>query len=206
MRRSYGRRALERDDLADDPVDQFATWLGDAVDAGSIEPNAAALATADGAGRVSVRMVLLKDVHANGFVFYTNVQSRKAGDMAENPRAALCFWWDRLERQVRVEGATERVPRAEAEAYFARRPYASQLGAWASRQSQPIPDRGMLEETFARLGERFPEGAVPLPDFWGGYRLEPDAVEFWQGREGRLHDRFRYRRHDDGWRVERLSP
>lgn len=206
MRKSYGRRALERGDLADDPVAQFRRWLGEAVDEGMIEPNAASLATADAAGRVSARMVLLKDVSEEGFSFFTNLQSRKGRDLAENPAAALCFWWDRLERQVRVEGRAEPMSREESAAYFEQRPYASQLGAWASYQSQPIESRRVLERRFEELRERYPEGGVPLPDFWGGYRILPATLEFWQGRSGRLHDRFRYRRQADGWAIERLSP
>lgn len=206
MRQSYGRETLDRTDLGADPVAQFAAWLDEAVAAQQIEPNAASLATADASGRVSARMVLLKDVRENGFVFFTNHQSRKGRDLAENPRAALCFWWDRLERQVRIEGVAERISREESAAYFAQRPYASQLGAWASYQSQPIAERDVLDARFASLRVRWPEGTVPLPDFWGGYRIEPDAIEFWQGRQGRLHDRFRYRRDGSEWRIDRLAP
>lgn len=206
MRKSYGQRSLERADLADDPVEQFRRWLSEAVDEGMIEPNAASLATADTAGRVSVRMVLLKDVSEAGFSFFTNLQSRKGRDLAENPSTALCFWWDQLERQVRIEGRAEVMSREESAAYFEQRPYASQLGAWASYQSQPIEHRDILERRFDALRDRYPEGRVPLPDFWGGYRIRPEALEFWQGRSSRLHDRFRYFRDGASWMVERLSP
>lgn len=206
MRQSYGRRTLDRTDLSDDPIDQFAAWLDEAVRAGMIEPNAASLATADARGRVSVRMVLLKDVREAGFVFFTNSQSRKGLDLAENPSAALCFWWDRLERQVRIEGEATPISREASAAYFAKRPYGSQLGAWASYQSQPIEHRDVLEKRYAELEARYGEGEVPLPDFWGGYLIDAAAIEFWQGRAGRLHDRFRYCREDATWTVERLSP
>lgn len=206
MRQSYGRRELDRADLSDDPFTQFVAWLDEAVAAGMIEPNAASLATADADGGVSARMVLLKDVRTDGFVFFTNSQSRKGRDLAENRSAALCFWWDRLERQVRIEGDAAPISREASAAYFAKRPYASQLGAWASYQSQPIESRALLEERFAELQERYAEGEVPLPDFWGGYRIEPASIEFWQGRAGRLHDRFVYRRDRDRWTISRLSP
>lgn len=206
MRQPYGQRTLDRSELSDDPHEQFRVWLQEAVAAGQLEANAAALGTADAHGRVGVRMVLLKEVRDDGFVFYTNFQSRKGRDLAENPHASLCFWWDRLERQVRIDGRARKLPRADAAAYFAQRPYPSQLAAWASYQSQPIEGRGVLETRFEELAERYPRGAVPVPDYWGGYLIEPDEIEFWQGRAGRLHDRFRFRRARGAWDVERLSP
>ena len=206
MRTSYGRRSLEPSELSGDPLEQFRTWLDEAVAAEQIEANAAALGTADGRGRVAVRMVLLKDIRPEGFVFYTNYQSRKGRDLDENPHASLCFWWDRLERQVRIDGRASKLSRDDAAAYFAQRPYPSQLGAWASYQSQPIERREVLETRFDELAERYPQGDVPVPDFWGGYVIEPDEIEFWQGRAGRLHDRFRYHRDRGTWTIERLSP
>jgi pyridoxamine 5'-phosphate oxidase len=191
-------------DLADDPFEQFAVWFAEAktaVDA----PEVMTLATAAADGRPSARMLLLKEHGPEGFVFFTGYESRKGRELAENPRAALVFYWRPLGRQVRVEGAVERLPAADSEAYFRTRPLESRHGAWASEQSTVIPGRDVLEEAYAGAAERFGDD-VPLPERWGGFRLRPDAVEFWQHRENRLHDRLRYRRADEGWIVERLSP
>ncbi len=207
IRKPYRHGTLDVGDLDPDPIRQFLAWLEDAVAADMLEPNAAALATADASGRTSVRMMLLKGVDPHGFRFFTNYQSRKATDLASNPQAALCFWWDRLERQVRVEGRVTKLSPEASLSYFSKRPRGSQLGAWASPQSQPIPDRATLEQRVAELEREHPEGNLPLPDFWGGYLLTPDRLEFWQGRESRIHDRFRYEKKErDGWNVERLAP
>ena len=220
LRTAYRNGTLERDDLDPDPIRQFRHWFDAAVGAGLREANAMTLATADAEGRVSARMVLLKAVDAAGFVFYSNYGSRKARDLHANPAAALVFWWPTLERQVRVEGRVSRLDPEASERYFRSRPHASQLGAWASRQSEELEDRGGLERRMAALQARWEPGQVPLPSFWGGYRLAPARLEFWQGRDNRLHDRFLYERSaaqepprggDDGatpgaWRIVRLSP
>jgi pyridoxamine 5'-phosphate oxidase len=185
---------------------QFGRWFADAKAADLIEPNAMTLATADAGGRPSARMVLLKGFDQRGFVFYSNYGSRKAGELAGNPAAALVFWWPPLERQVRVEGGVERVTREESDAYFRTRPLGSRLGAWASEQSRVIVGRADLERRLEELEARFGDGAVPLPPFWGGYRVQPEVIEFWQHRPNRLHDRLRYRRVPGGWTIERLSP
>jgi len=205
-RKSYRFGRLEPSDLDPDPLRQLEAWLRDALDAGLPEPNAMTLATADASGRVSARMVLLKGIVDAGLEFFTNYGSRKARDLEANPQAAACFWWDRLERQVRLEGGVARLSEEASRAYFTSRPYGSQLAAWASQQSQPVASRAALEERFAEVRERFPEGEVPLPPFWGGYRLVPERVEFWQGRENRLHDRVEYRTTEVGWEVGRLFP
>lgn len=189
-----------------DPIVQFGHWFADAETADLIEPTAMTLATADAGGRPSARMVLLKGFDQRGFVFYTNYGSRKADELAGNPSAALVFWWPSLQRQVRVEGIVERVTREESEAYFRTRPLGSQLGAWASAQSQVIAGRAELERRLEELEARYGDGEVPLPPFWGGYRVHPEVIEFWQNRPNRLHDRLRYRRVPDGWTIERLSP
>src|SRR3954462_1180411 len=205
MRRSYRRMGLSEDDLAATWLRQFEHWLADAVAAGIGEPNAMVLATADERGRPSARTVLLKGVDDGGFVLFTNRDSRKGRELAETPRATLLFPWHDLQRQVIAEGAVEALTPAEDDAYFATRPHGSQIGALASPQSQVIPSRVELERAFADAAERHP-GPVPRPERWGGLRLRPDAVEFWQGRPDRLHDRLRFRREDGAWRVERLAP
>jgi pyridoxamine 5'-phosphate oxidase len=207
FRREYLAPGLHRKDLDASPFRQFESWLKHAIDAGLRDPTAMAVATVDARGRPSQRLVLLKHCDDDGFVFYTNLESRKAREIAANPRVALLFPWADMERQVRVEGAVERMGTAEALKYFLMRPRASQLAAWASAQSRPLSSRALLEDEFARLKHKFGEGRIPLPSFWGGYRVVPDAFEFWQGRPNRLHDRFSYTLADDGqWRIERLAP
>ncbi|MDP9407418.1 MAG: pyridoxamine 5'-phosphate oxidase [Actinomycetota bacterium] len=207
LRRSYTRAGLDEADLAPTWAEQFARWLSDAVAAGLREPNAVVLATADGAGVPSARTVLLKGYDDRGLVVFTNHGSRKGRDVAENPRAALVFPWLDVERQVVVAGAVERTSRAETEAYARSRPHGSQLGAWASPQSQVVRSRAVLEERRAALERKHPPGSeVPVPPHWGGLRVVPETVEFWQGRPDRLHDRLRYRREGEAWVLERLAP
>jgi pyridoxamine 5'-phosphate oxidase len=208
MRRDYAQHeALLETDLAADWTAQFAVWFADAAAAGLPEPNAMVVATAGRDGRPSSRTVLLKEYDPRGFVFFTNYESRKGAELAANPYASLVFPWFPVQRQVLVAGAVERVSRAETEAYFASRPRGSQLGAWASPQSRVVPDRAAVEAGLSAAVERFGDGPVPAPPHWGGFRVLPETVEFWQGRSNRLHDRLRYRRTDDrGWIVERLAP
>jgi pyridoxamine 5'-phosphate oxidase len=208
LRRSYAAAPLLEADLAPDPVAQFRRWFTEVSRLPDVlpEPNAMVLATADEQGRPSARTVLLKGLDDRGFVLFTNHGSRKGREALANPFASLVFPWIPVERQVVVVGAIERLPREESAAYFRSRPRGSQLGAWASRQSTVVPDRAALEEARAQVEERFAGQEVPLPDFWGGFRVVPETVEFWHGRPDRLHDRLRYRRADDGWVVERLSP
>jgi pyridoxamine 5'-phosphate oxidase len=193
-------------DMAADPLDQFQRWFTEAQAAGIRAPHAMALATAGTDGAPSARMVLLKGADADGFVFFTGYGSRKGGELAANPRAALLFYWDPLGRQIRVEGSVERVSPAESDAYFATRPRGAQLAAAASRQGRVLADRAELDVEVAQLEREHAEGEVPRPEHWGGYRLRPDTYEFWQHRESRLHDRLRYRSDDGGWVLERLSP
>lgn len=210
MRAEYVRAGLAENDLADGWLPQFERWFADVTAAGLAEPNAMIVATADARRRPSARTVLLKNVDTRGFTFFTNYDSRKGSEAAENPYASLVFPWFPIGRQVVVCGRVERVERAETEAYFAQRPRESQLGAWASPQSRVVADRAELDAALAEVRARFPAGAGPLPapPHWGGLRVVPETVEFWQGREGRLHDRLQYRRHTGGddWVVERLAP
>ena len=205
-------RTLDAADLAPTPMAQFARWWRAWLAASAArspdapEPEAVALATAGAGGAPSARMVLLKGHDDDGFVFYTNQRSRKADDLAANPRAALLFHWPALQRQVRAEGSVSPLDDDASDAYFATRARSSQLGAWASPQSAVLPDRAALDARLAEVTARFEGGAVPRPPHWGGYRLTPESVEFWQGRFHRLHDRLRYRREADGWRIERLAP
>jgi pyridoxamine 5'-phosphate oxidase len=192
--------------MNNEPLQQFQEWFREAEEAGVDVPEAMTLATASADGAPSARMVLLKGADADAFVFYTGFGSRKADELEENPRAALVFYWRPLGRQVRVEGTVERVSEAESAAYFATRPRGSQLAAWASEQSRPLANREALEDRFAELERAFEGEEVPLPPHWGGFRLRPEAIEFWQHRENRLHDRLRYRREDGGWTIERLAP
>lgn len=200
------RQPLSEDRVQSDPVAQFAQWYERAQAVVKPLPDAVALATATPAGHPSLRMVLLKGFDAHGFVFYTNYRSRKGRELARNPRAALLFYWGELERQVRIDGRVEKLMARESDEYFATRPRGSQLSAWASPQSALVAGRGLLERRFAALARKYPD-AVPRPPQWGGYRLVPEAFEFWQGREDRLHDRIHYRRVRGGrWRIERLAP
>lgn len=192
--------------MAHDPIAVFAAWLREAEEAGVEVPETMTLATADSEGAPSARMVLLKAVDQDGFVFYSGYVSRKAGELERNPRAALVFYWQRLGKQVRVEGRVERVSEAESAAYFTTRPRGSQIAAWASQQSEPLADREELDRRYAELEREYEGRDVPLPPHWGGFRLRPDAIEFWQHRDNRLHDRIRYTRAREGWRFELLSP
>ena len=230
IRREYNLTGLRREDLAPEPLAQFKLWFDQATGARAsgrvlkflvrtykallglknveqIDVNAMTLATVDKEGRPSARMVLLKGVDERGFIFFTNYQSRKARELAENPHASLVFYWPELERQVCVAGTVSKVPSAESDAYFRSRPRGSRLAAWASNQSEAVPNRAKLEERWAEFERKFPEPGVPRPPHWGGYVLAPERVEFWQGRPNRLHDRFVYTRQaDQKWNVERLTP
>jgi len=200
------RQPLNRNSVENEPIAQFAQWYKLALEAIRPLPNAVALATATRAGQPSLRMVLLKGFDAHGFVFYTNYRSRKGRELARNVRASLVFYWGSLERQVRVDGSVTRVTARESDEYFSTRPRGSQLSAWASVQSARVANRAALERQFASIARKYP-GAVPRPPHWGGYRLKPDAIEFWQGRDDRLHDRILYRRSSRGrWVIDRLAP
>lgn len=214
LREDYAKAGLVEADLAADPVTMFRQWLDEALEAGVHEPNAMVVATVSADGQPSSRMVLLKGVSDEGFVFFTNAFSRKGTELAANPRCALLFPWHPLERQVRIDGAATPLPVEEVEAYFDVRPRGSQLGAWASHQSRPVPSREALAAAYDEVAERYPEpDPVPVPEEWGGYRVRPEAVEFWQGRPGRMHDRLVYTRAEGstadgpgGWTTQRLAP
>jgi pyridoxamine 5'-phosphate oxidase len=206
LRQEYARHRLDEPDLDPDPLRQFDRWFAEAQAAGVVEPNAATLATAAPDGRPSARIVLLKGRDAQGFTFFTNYESRKGRELAANPRATMLFFWKELERQVAVEGAVERVSAEESEEYFHSRPVGSRLGAWVSKQSRVIPGREHLESLFREYEAKHADGNVPRPDYWGGFRILPETLEFWQGRPSRLHDRLRYRKADGAWTIERLSP
>jgi len=205
--KQYELSQLRETDLDPDPIRQFQNWFEDAVKAGSLYPNAMTLSTADKNGRPSARMMLLKSADENGFVFYTNSESNKGDDLAQNPRAAMVFWWDKVERQVRIEGKIEQVSEQEADSYFRTRPRGSQIGAWVSEQSRVIRSREILDCRMEELEEEYGNREIPRPPYWLGYRLIPVSIEFWQGRANRLHDRLRYRLIDGGkWIIERLAP
>jgi pyridoxamine 5'-phosphate oxidase len=220
LRRDYARARLDETDVALDPIAQFRRWMDEALAARVPEPTAMTLATATADAAPDARIVLLKGVDERGFVFFTDYRSRKGQELAENPRAALVFYWSELERQVRVLGRVERAAREESEAYYRSRPLGSRLGAWASHQSQVIPGRAWLEQQLAEVEARFADAATgaageaaadggggpPLPPHWGGFRVAPERIEFWQGRPSRLHDRIRYTKEGGTWRIERLSP
>jgi pyridoxamine 5'-phosphate oxidase len=206
LRREYRQGALDETHVEADPLKQFHHWLRQALTAEITEPYAMTLATVDANGQPSARIVLLRHADERGFSFFTNYQSRKGRELAHQPRAALVFYWPELERQVRIEGVVEPVTAAESDAYFAARPRGSQLSAVASAQSEVIPNRAVLEERVAELDRKYADQPVPRPAHWGGYRLMPQMMEFWQGRENRLHDRLRFRRTEQGWIRERLAP
>ncbi len=206
VRREYSLHALSETDVDLNPFVQFTRWFQEALRARLPEPSAMALATATAEGKPSVRMVLLKGYDDRGFVFFTNYEGRKSAELLHNPNAALLFYWSELERQVRIEGSVEKTSRQESEAYFNTRPLESRLGAWASRQSEMIPGRSDLEQKVSDLKERYANREVPVPPFWGGFRLQAQVFEFWQGRENRLHDRIRYSLQGGVWVIERLSP
>ena len=207
MRRKYYRGPLERDDLNADPIVQFEQWFDEALArVKDAEPNAMALATVDRKGAPSARTVLLKYFDRDGFVFFTNLESRKAVHIEHNPSVALLFWWSELERQIEITGTAERISSAEAAKYFMTRPRGSQLGAWVSDQSRVLTSRKALEIKLGEIKRKFADREVPLPKFWGGYRVTPNALEFWQGQPDRLHDRFQYLRAGDGWEIRRLAP
>jgi pyridoxamine 5'-phosphate oxidase len=206
LRREYALARLDEEDVSRDPIAQFSRWFSEALAAEVDEPNAMVLATATPEGAPSARVVLLKGFDERGFVFFTDYRSLKGSELEVNPRAALVFRWTELERQVRITGGTARTSEEESEEYYRSRPVGSRLGAWVSHQSRPIPSRAVLERGLAEVERRFADGEIPLPPHWGGYRVRAEAIEFWQGRLNRLHDRIRYLREGPGWKIERLAP
>ena len=207
LRTEYTKGGLEREDLHENPIEQFKRWMQQTIAAKIPDPNAMTIATVDASGQPSQRIVLLKNLDEKGFVFYTNLRSRKAQDLMQNPKISLHFPWHLLERQVKVCGVAEQLSAAEVFKYFVTRPRDSQLGAWASQQSRPISSRALLLQQFEAMKNKFSKGEIPLPDFWGGFRVKPHQIEFWQGGEARLHDRFQYNlQPDNSWTIERLEP
>jgi pyridoxamine 5'-phosphate oxidase len=207
LRLSYIKHSLDESSVNANPLLQFTLWFNEAIESELREPNAMTLSTSTRDGKPSSRIVLLKGADESGFVFYTNYQSAKGRQLDENPFTALLFFWSELERQVRIEGRVERVSQEESYQYFSTRPVGSRLGAWASKQSSVVAGRTQLEEQFRETEHRFGDGEIPLPEFWGGYRVIPESYEFWQGRENRLHDRIRYSKYNGtSWNIERLSP
>ncbi|MBU3825346.1 MAG: pyridoxamine 5'-phosphate oxidase [Candidatus Oceanisphaera merdipullorum] len=205
-RREYLQGGLRRNNLPDNPLSLFETWMQQAVQANLMDPTAMVVGTVDSHGQPYQRIVLLKHVDEQGFVFYTNMGSRKASQLANNPKVSLLFPWHMLERQVHVTGQVERLSALEVLKYFSSRPKDSQIGAWVSHQSAPISARGVLEGKFLEMKQKFAKGEVPLPSFWGGFRVKFDSIEFWQGGANRLHDRFLYQRQETGWSIDRLAP
>jgi pyridoxamine 5'-phosphate oxidase len=206
LRREWSSRKLDESNVNSNPIGQFSEWMQEAIDADLLDVNAMTLATADKNGVPSARIVLLKSIDKKGLVFFTNYESNKGKDLAENPKASVVFFWKELERQVRVTGTVEKILKKESEEYFKSRPYESQISAWASDQSSEVKSRKELEEKFAELKNKYPVKKVPLPDFWGGYRINPDRFEFWQGRPNRLHDRIAYIKERGKWKIVRLAP
>lgn len=206
LRRTWSLKELDESNVSKSPFEQFSVWMKEAIDAQILDPNSMTIATADKNGVPSARIVLLKSIDEKGLIFFTNYESRKGRDLVENPKGSVVFFWKELERQLRVAGTVEKISKKESEEYFVTRPYESQIGALASKQSSEIPDRKSLEVKFAEIKNRYPENKVPLPDFWGGFRIIPNRFEFWQGRPNRLHDRIAYLKEKNEWRIVRLAP
>ena len=204
LRKEYLKSGIVKDNLKSNPIEQFSLWFDQAIEANIIEPSAMSLATSD--DYIGIRTVLLKFFDDKGFVFFTNYESKKSKQLQNNPQAALLFPWLALERQVKIIGSVEKITKLESLKYFSSRPKDSQIGAWSSQQSSRISSRAILVDQFAVMKKKFANGEIPLPEFWGGYRVVPQSIEFWQGRESRLHDRLIYERNDDGWEITRLSP
>lgn len=206
LREDYSKNTLDKADVHADPIQQFRNWLSESIKAKLPEPNAMTLSTVDSENKPHSRIVLLKGIEKKGFVFYTNYKSDKGQEIEGNPNVALCFLWKELERQVRIEGVAKKISTENSEEYFMSRPFKSQIGALASEQSSEIESREILEDTFKKLTERYSTGNVPMPEHWGGYIVEPTAVEFWQGRSSRLHDRIKFEKENNSWILKRLAP